>query len=78
MRELADHGLIVDGHDLSRAGVLAQARDYLVAKGTDPFDAENKLVDRPGLVVRAWWGDDEFGFVQEHHKGAKPVTVVNV
>ncbi len=78
MRILEHHGLIVDGHDVRRADVLAQAADFLIGLGVSVHDVEDRLIDRPGLIARAWWGGDERGFVQEHHDGAEPVTVVNV
>lgn len=67
-----------DGHGLSRAQALGQARAALTARGTSTWEADDLFIDRPGLVVRAWWGGDDVGFVQEHHDGATPVTVVNV
>lgn len=76
MRILKDHGLVIDGHDIRRADVLAQASEFLAEHGMNIHDIEERLIDRPGLIARAWW-DDELGFVQEHHDG-QPVTVVNV
>jgi hypothetical protein len=73
-----DHALVFDGQDASRADVLAKARAHLIATGMHPLDADDAVVDRQGLVVRAWWGGDELGFVGQDHPDAQPVTVVNV
>jgi len=69
--------LLFDADGTSRADILARARAHLIAKGVDPFDADDMLADRQGLVVRAWWGGEDVGFVQEHHDG-RPVIVVNI
>jgi hypothetical protein len=76
--EIPDHGYLFTGHDTPRADVLEQVRHLLVAAGTHPLDAEAQTVDRVGLVTRTWWGGDDRGFVQEHHEGATPVTIVNI
>jgi hypothetical protein len=76
MRELPE-GLVFDGHDSARPDVLAQARTHLVGAGMHPLDADDVLADRKGLVVRAWWGGDDVGFVGEEHPQAQPVTVVH-
>lgn len=76
MRTIPGHGYIVAGHDVSRAAALAQVRARLIQGGMSEFDAEG-MTDNPRLVVQAWW-IDEYGFVQEHHEGAEPVTVVNI
>jgi hypothetical protein len=77
MRAIPGHGLVFDGHDTPRTELLAAARKYLLEQGAHELDADDQLADRPGLVVRAWWGRDETGFVQEHHDGAQAVTVVH-
>lgn len=69
---------IFQGQDTSRATVLAEARAALVARGLHPLDVDELLVDAPGRVVRAWWGGDQVGFVQENYPGAVPVTVINM
>lgn len=69
--------LLFDADGATRADVLAQSRAHLIGKGVDPFDADDMLADRQGLVVRAWWGGDEVGFVQEHHDG-RAVIAVNI
>jgi len=91
MRYIEGHGLVFDGQDTPRADLLAQSRAFLLAAGMHPLDADDALVDRRGLIVRAWIADsDEMvegpdgvlvvapHFVQEHHDGAQPVTVVCV
>lgn len=78
MRILEGHGLVLDGHDIRRADVLAQATEFLTGLGMSIHDAEERLIDRPGLIARAWWGGDERGFVQENHDDSQPITVVNV
>lgn len=70
--------LVFTGQDTPRTDVLAGARAHLVAAGMHPLDADDALVDRQGLVVRAWWGGDEVGFVGEDYPDAQPVVVVNV
>jgi hypothetical protein len=77
MQPVVDVGLMLDGHDTSRADALTQARAYLVDAGVDPFVADAAVVDSPGLVVQAWWSDEQ-GFVQDSYGGALPVTVVHV
>lgn len=83
IRELPDHGLMLDGHDISRADALAAARTYLEVAGVSSFDAEAATIDHRGAVRQAWWGGDELGFVcapnalNEHHN-PQPVTVVHV
>jgi len=71
-------GLVYDGQDNPRADLLAAALAYLLEHGMHRVDAEDMCVDRRGLIVRAWWGGEERGLVQEHHDGAQPVTVVHV
>lgn len=78
MREIPDHGLMFDGHDTPRADLLAAARAHLLGRGMHPLDTDDTLANGPGLTARAWWGGDEVGFVQSHHEGAQPVTVVHV
>lgn len=73
-----DGVLVYDGQDTPRADVLAAARAHLLAADIHPLDADDVLVDRPGLILRAWWGGPELGFVGEEHPQAQPVTVVNV
>lgn len=70
--------MLLDGQDRSRVEVLILARAHLVSAGWHELDADDALSPRPGLVVRAWWGGDERGFVQQHHDDATAVTVVNV
>lgn len=70
--------LVFDSDGATRAGVLAQARAHLIGRGMDPFDADDALAAGQGLVVRAWWGGDDVGFVQEGHPNAAPVIVVNI
>lgn len=77
MREIPDHGLMLDGHDTARGDVLVQARAALLNHGLDAWDADEMLAERPNLLVRTWWGG-EAGFVQADHPDAVPVTVVNV
>jgi hypothetical protein len=69
------HGLRIDGHELTRAQAVEQARGWLVANGVDAWDAEGMVTE--GCVVRAWW-DQARGFVQEGMNGAQPVIAVNV
>lgn len=64
--------------DRTRQSVLDEARAALEARGLHPLDVDELLVDAPGRVVRAWWGGDDVGFVQEHHPDAVPVTVINM
>lgn len=83
VREMADHGLMFAGHDVSRSDALAAARTHLLAGGMSAFDAETATVDRPGAVVQAWWGGDDLGFVgapnrDNAHHDPQPVTVVHV
>lgn len=77
MREIRDHGLMVDGHDTPRAEVVEGARQHLVDAGIHHLHADDVLA-RPGVVVAAWWGGDEVGFCGPDYPGATPVTVVNV
>lgn len=88
-RFLPGHGYVVDGH-VTRAEAIEATRTALVDAGMDPLDADDDLVDQPGLVARAWWGGDEVGFVGEAVNGfcpaetpsgrrpSSPVTVVHV
>lgn len=76
MHAIPHAGYMIDGHDVPRAEALAQVRAALIEAGMSAADADEATVDRPGLVARAWWAGD--GFVQEHHDGAEPVTVVNI
>lgn len=80
MIELVRHhnGLSYLGQDKSRAEVLAAAREHLIAAGLLPLDVDDILIDRTGLVVAAWWGGNELGFVGADHALAQPVTVVNL
>lgn len=69
--------MVYDGQTMTRADAIAAAKTDLVAAGVDPFAADEMLVDRSGLVQRAWW-DSMAGFVQADYPSAQPVTVVNV
>lgn len=75
-RELG--AFIFTGQDRARASVLDEVRVALAARGMHQLDVDELLVDAPNRVVRAWWGGDQVGFVQETYPGAVPVTVVNV
>lgn len=75
MREIDSHGLMVDGHDTSRADVLAQARQFLLDAGGHHLEVDERLAT--ARVSRTWW-TKKAGFVQEGHPGAAPVTVVSV
>jgi hypothetical protein len=82
MRQLeSDAGrvvLVADGHT-SRRQVLADAAEFLTAElGWDEIRVEDALVDRHGLIARAWILADGETFGQEHHDGAMPVSVVHV
>lgn len=76
-RRVEGPALLIDDH-VPRSDALTAARAHLLAEGYDEWDVDEQLVDRPGLVGRAWWGGDELGFVGEEHPDAEPVTVVNV
>jgi hypothetical protein len=71
-------GFVFAGQDTPRAEVLAAVREELITAGRNHLEVDELLVDRKGLVVAAWWGGDELGFVGEDHPNAQPVTVVNV
>jgi hypothetical protein len=83
---LPGHGLLFDGqpHEDSDdyQAMLDSARDWLVGHGMSRREAEHLTVWRPGLVANdAWVGDHDSGgihFVQAHHDGARPVSVVHV
>ncbi len=68
-------GLLVDGHDATRADVLARTRTYLLVSHHH-LDVDEALAT--ARVSRAWWGGEKVGFVQEGHPDAQPVTVVNI
>jgi hypothetical protein len=78
MRVMPGQGLMFDGHGLDRADLLAQAREYMLGNGWDPFDADEYLIPRRKLLAQAWFGSEARGFVQEHHDDARPVTMVHV
>lgn len=78
IRKIQDHGIVTAGHTAPRSDLLAQARQQLVADGMSPWDAEESVIDRPGLVARAWMASDDVGFCGEDHPDARPVTVVNL
>lgn len=73
-----DQVLVYDGQDTPRADILAAARELLVAGGAHPLDVDDALVDRQGLVGRAWWAGEGVGFCGEAHPDARAVTVVNL
>jgi hypothetical protein len=77
VRRVEGGALLIEGH-VPRSGAITAARAYLLAEGMDEWDVDERLVDRPGLVGRAYWGGDEVGFVGEEYPGAEPVTVVTV
>lgn len=68
------NGLVLPGWFDSRAEALVVAREWL--EGADQWEVETALLDRPGLLQRAWWGGADLGFVGEEHPQATPVTVV--
>lgn len=69
---------VYTGQDTPRADVIDAARTHLLAAGVHPLDVDDALVDRQGLVVRAWWGGTDVGFCGEQHPDAVAVTVVNL
>jgi hypothetical protein len=73
-----DGVLVFAGQDTPRADLLAVARTYLIANGVHHLDADDALVDRQGLVVRAHWAGPDVGFCGETHPQAQAVTVVNL
>jgi hypothetical protein len=82
MRQLeSDAGRVVlvdDGHG-SRFLLLAAAAAYLTDQlGWDQVRVEDALVDRHGLIARAWLLPDGETFGQAHHDGATAVSVVHV
>ncbi len=69
-----DIGLVVDGHGHDPDELEAAAKQWLrEERGFTPLAARG-----PWPMAEAWWGDDERGFVQAHHDGATPITVVTV
>lgn len=78
IQPIPGQGMMLAGHDTSRADILAAARAHLLAGGMDDWDADDTLTPRQGLVVRAWWAGDEVGFCGQDHPDAQAVTVVNV
>lgn len=78
IQDVPDHGYVIDGHNTTRASLLTLTRERLVAGGMSPWDADETVMDRPGLVQRAWWGGSDIGFCGEDHPNAQPVTVVNL
>lgn len=64
IRAIDANSWMIPGHNLDRDEVVAAMGAFA-----------------PGVVVgrlgEAWYGDDERGFVQEHHDGAQEVTVVH-
>ena len=75
----AGHGVLVyDGQDTPRAEILAAAREKLLTAGVHQLDADDMLVDRQGLVARAWWAGEDVGFCTDEHPEARAVTVVNL
>ena len=81
MRNLDGSVLVSDGH-APRADVIAEARAFMLAAGMDETTVDDLLVDRPGLIGRAWWSEDH-GFCNapnddNTHQDPQPVTVVHV
>ncbi len=73
-----DGVLVFVGQETSRADLLAVARTFLIANGVHHLDADDMLVDRQGLVGRAYWAGPDVGFCGEQHPQAQAVTVVNL
>jgi hypothetical protein len=70
--------LVEDGHG-GRTAIIAAASTYFIGElGWDPVRVEDALIDRPGLIARAWMLPDGVTFGQEHHDGAAAVSVVHV
>lgn len=73
---LEGQGLVLPGHVATPTQARATAHAWLLDGGADPWDAEARTEAAP--VNRAWWAGEDPGFVQEHHDGAQPVTVVQL
>lgn len=71
-------GLAFAGHIAVRQDALDAARAWLISQQVDPWDIDIMLMDRPGLLARAWWAGPDVGFCSEQYPGAQPVTVVNL
>lgn len=67
--------VVMDGHSISRSNARIAAYEFLVVQGTDE-DQADAMTDGAS-VSRAWWGNEEVGFVGEAWEGATPITVVN-
>ncbi len=71
--------LVYDTHDLTPAEAIAAARAHLLAGAADVWAAYEREQQLGELkAARGWWGGDDVGFVQAHHAGARPVTVVGI
>lgn len=79
-------GLVFDGQPHPDSPeydeMLAAAQAWLLESGMSRREAEHHTAWRPGLVAsNAWIADHErhgVHFVQAHHDGARPVSVVKV
>ncbi len=71
------HGVVLDGHDVSRATARSDAAAFLVASAGWTEDDADAATDQAS-VVRAWWGGDDVGFAGSEYPAARAVTVVNL
>ena len=70
--------VVSSGDGATRAAEVREAAyDFLIASEDWSVDRADMATENAN-VARAYWGGEEFGFVQQDHPEARPVSVVNL